>query len=317
MCPAGRFNAGGQGGAACAPCDAGAFGGPYLGIGSETGGTCSGLCQPGLWSLAGSAACSVCPPGTFGNSTGLSMPACTGPCVADAGMVCSAGAIRATGSPCGPGTYYVNASAGCAPCPAGRFGAQAGQSDPGCSGVCTAAPGNYCPEGTAAPGGAACPPGLFSGGGVALAACSPCAAGRYGVRSGLTTGNCSAPCQSGRYSFGGAATCPLCPGECSCTAVSAAVAALSMRSRFYRSLLPPSGPGCCRRVGSRTAGVPCGVLVPSSPPPFPAVLRVPYRLAPPFPSPLQLAPLAASLALQQQRAVAPASPCRVRSALLG
>ena len=69
-----------------------------------------------------------CPAGTYGNSTGLSYPACSGLC--PMGFYCPEGSSL-------PDMY---------PCPAGRYGSEMGLFDSSCTDLCS--PGFYCPPGS-------------------------------------------------------------------------------------------------------------------------------------------------------------------------
>ena len=69
-----------------------------------------------------------CPAGSFGNSTGLSTPACSGLC--PIGFYCPEGSSS-------PDMY---------PCPSGRYGSEMGLSDSSCTDMCS--PGFYCPPGS-------------------------------------------------------------------------------------------------------------------------------------------------------------------------
>lgn len=70
-------------------------------------------------------------PGTFGDTEGLSSPACSGQC--QPGYYCPIGSVNGTANRC----------------PAGRYGAVTGLLTSSCSGTCL--PGYYCPEGSWSP----------------------------------------------------------------------------------------------------------------------------------------------------------------------
>jgi hypothetical protein len=133
-CPAGRYGVNGS--IPCHDCAAGHVG-PWVGLGAETGDMCAGPCAPGQYSAAGAmtctncsagymcglaatsptqaqcgpgtyseagaGVCSSCPGGRFGNSSGLTSSACTGPC--PAGYVCGLGTVNGTATLCPPGQF--------------------------------------------------------------------------------------------------------------------------------------------------------------------------------------------------------------------
>lgn len=122
----------------------------------------------------------ACPGGTYGSSTGLSEPACSGVC--PVGYYCPVGSFRPFDYPCGlmPSRYCPAGSTHPLPvglgyytlpgeadgyvaqvicplgsfcvdgrralCPAGRYGGKVQETSPLCSGICRA--GFYCPEGS-------------------------------------------------------------------------------------------------------------------------------------------------------------------------
>ncbi len=103
--------------------------GQYLGPSFATG--CL-QCPPGSYSVGGAVGgCTLCPSGTFGNSTGLTSPACSG--------LCQAGRFGS-----GPG---LTSSLCTGLCDAGRFGSLPGFDTSTCTAVCPA--GYFCPPGTA------------------------------------------------------------------------------------------------------------------------------------------------------------------------
>jgi hypothetical protein len=195
VCPAGTYSLSGAGG--CTGCPAGVYGSlPGLTqatctapcrpgrFGAEPGltsPTCTGnctagyacpagstsptvqLCPVGQYSLAGAGTCSNCPGGTYGNSVGLTTPACSGPCAE--GFVCPPGSNTSTPAPsCPAGRFGVAATGACDECPAGQFGASTGA--------------------------------------IGLSSCSACAAGFFGATAGLTVPQCSGACPAGYYCAG-------------------------------------------------------------------------------------------------------------------
>ena len=168
-----------------------------------------------------------CAAGYYGNETGRTWGTCSGLC--PAGYMCPSGAVNATALPCPPGQYSTAGAATCTLCPAGRYGnasaatssscsgpCNAGQfglsnqTDPSCSGPCTA--GYYCPAGTTSsptPSQYSCAPGQYSSAGAG--ACSPCAPGRFGNTSHLTTSNCTDVCAPGYVCPSGSANATAVP----------------------------------------------------------------------------------------------------------
>ncbi len=116
----------------CAP-------GQYLGPTFTTG--CL-QCPPGSYSAGGAVGgCTLCPPGTFGNTTGLTTPACSGNCSASPGYGCPAGSTNSSAVMCAAGRYSSIGAGSCSQCPSSTpF------SSPG-SGSCYAA----CPDATWTP----------------------------------------------------------------------------------------------------------------------------------------------------------------------
>jgi hypothetical protein len=245
-CPAGRYGVNGS--IPCHDCAAGHVG-PWVGLGVETGDMCAGPCAPGQYSAAGAmtctncsagymcglaatsptqtqcppgtyseagaSVCSSCPGGRFGNSSGLTSSACTGPC--PAGYVCGLGTVNGTATLCPPGQFSGEGSSVCRPCPAGRYGSvpplvhesctelcdegrwgAPGATGPDCTGPCAA--GYACPRGlnTSNPGESyKCVAGRYSARGQGV--CSPCPKGRYGSGSGAESSACTADCAEGFF----------------------------------------------------------------------------------------------------------------------
>lgn len=172
-------------------------------------------CEPGHYCVGGVRY--PCPAGVYGESSGLSDPACTDAC--PIGFYCPESTVD---------KFEYR-------CPAGRYGSVTGLTDSSCSGRCTA--GYYCPEQSTSPTqiecgynnsipnsvfcyeGSTAPsvvhPGFYSVGNDRTrrtdevecplgAYCSEgivfdCPAGRYGITSRLETSNCSGLCQAGFY----------------------------------------------------------------------------------------------------------------------
>ncbi|GMF50831.1 unnamed protein product [Phytophthora fragariaefolia] len=151
-----------------------------------------------------------CPAGTYGSSSRLSTPQCSGKCPV--------------------GHYCPKASARPAPCSAGTYGASEGLSDASCSGVCPvgyACPegtgsattwpceqGTFCPAGSAKPRTprrgthvvdvrateeVACPVGSFCSPDEAPGSSRLCPGGTFGNVTGLGSAACSGPCLAGYY----------------------------------------------------------------------------------------------------------------------
>lgn len=98
-------------------------------------------CNIGFWcpASAGSSKQIACPGGTYGSTSGLSTPACSGKC--NAGCQCPEGSITACASPCPAGHYCLEGTGGMAVPPV----------------VCPQ--GYYCPVSSSKP--IACPTGVF------------------------------------------------------------------------------------------------------------------------------------------------------------
>jgi hypothetical protein len=226
-CPPGRYSSAGS--STCAPCPAGRFANA-TGAGSAL---CMGPCVPEgpgfscppaavypggelcpIGSFAGAlGACELCPAGQYGDAPGLGSPECSGACSAGPGYYCGLGSTSPFGMPCPPGTFSNTTGASCTPCPPGVFGSASGLTSEGCTGVCNAPPGSYCPldlPGATSPKGVLCPPGKWSGGGSSV--CQLCTAGYFGSALNATNSNCSGPCPIGRYSLPSAEACTVCPG---------------------------------------------------------------------------------------------------------
>ena len=186
-CPIGRYSAGGVGVNECINCGIGYYG-------SDTAlnsSTCNGPCPTGQYTLlpatvvcttcaggfscSGSslASCTVgrygvggvcydCPAGRYGNSTGLAVANCTGPCVV-AGKGCPPGSTNSTGILCAKGQYSSNVTGvgqACVLCPPGTFGNATGLTNATCTGLCSA--GYACPAGSTSSTAVACGIGQVS-----------------------------------------------------------------------------------------------------------------------------------------------------------
>jgi hypothetical protein len=135
----------------------------------------------------------LCPAGAFGNATGLSSAACSGPCAA--GYYCPRGSTSATQAPCGGASVF---------CPPGS--ALPTQVDPGhyTVGFQTATTGSLTVDALAAArdnnrltlvAQRRCEPGHYCVDGERRA----CPAGAFGNQAGLTTSECSGLCAAGYY----------------------------------------------------------------------------------------------------------------------
>jgi hypothetical protein len=172
-------------------------------------------CPPGTYSEGGASVCSLCPGGKFGNSSGLTSSACTGPC--PAGYVCGPGTVNGTATLCPLGQFSGEGSSVCSPCPGGRYGSVPPLVHASCTGLCVVgrwgAPGTTSPDCTGpCAAGYACPPGLntsnpgssyecvagrYSARGQGV--CSPCPKGRYGNTAGAVSSDCTGACVVGHY----------------------------------------------------------------------------------------------------------------------
>lgn len=207
------------------PCDAGYYGS----ISGLTSATCSGRCQNGFYCPSGSTSstpsncpvgsysligtsCVQCPAGTYGNTTGLTSPFCSG--------VCPVGSFSTSPGNsacifCPAGTYgiitgetAISCSGLCLP---GFFGNITGLFTATCSGVCES--GYYCLSGSTSSTQNICLPGSFSLAGSSH--CSLCPVGKFGNSAGLTSANCSGSCQIGFYGSEAGLTISSCSGSCS------------------------------------------------------------------------------------------------------
>ena len=102
-------------------------------------------CPVGSWCPSGSVAGNnfLCPAGTYGSSTGLSTPGCSGFC--RVGCVCHEGSTNDCPQQCPAGFYCVQGTGGIITpimCPEGHY-CPTGTSVPN---VCQ--PGKYCPAGS-------------------------------------------------------------------------------------------------------------------------------------------------------------------------
>ena len=105
------------------------------------------ICKTGHWcpALGGGEEMYLCPGGTYGSSTGLTVPTCSGKC--QAGCVCEAGSVANCPGPCPAGYYCLEGTGG-----------------PILPIICPQ--GYYCPskstQPTLCPAGKYCPPGTIS-----------------------------------------------------------------------------------------------------------------------------------------------------------
>ena len=106
-------------------------------------------------------------------------------------------AVRSAEALCPVGHYCVGGTA--VPCPAGRYGGVQGLQTAECEGACL--PGEHCPAGAARP--VLCPKGRYCPDGYTA---SPCPAGRYGARMGLSSEACTGLCEAGYYCPAGSAS---------------------------------------------------------------------------------------------------------------
>ena len=190
-------------------------------------------CGPGYFCLGGASDHKLCPVGFYGSASGLTIPSCNGACTAVAGAYCPLGSTLASpGQLCQSGYYCLGGSTAAAQCPPGSYGSAAGNPSPLCTGLCTCAPGNYCPAGSITALGIRCPSGSFCTGNnnvpvpcpqgthgstsglTAVTDCSLCAGGYYGASSGLSSAQCTGPCPAGYVCAPGSisgtnASCPL------------------------------------------------------------------------------------------------------------
>ena len=189
---------------------------------------CSGDCPVGHFCPEGSVSPVPCPAGTFGSEVGMRDESCSGTCYADCsalrnacqeGYYCPLGSISGSQMTCGGTDRY---------CPAGSAVPTVVS-----SGFYTVGPdypdgnpltrtaqkicqrGNYCIAGLQLPCPAGrfgmreglasrdcsgtCPEGFYCPEGSANATQHPCPAGRFGMHSGLTDSSCSGLCAPGHY----------------------------------------------------------------------------------------------------------------------
>ena len=105
------------------------------------------VCPAGFWCPVSSGGSQQhrCPGGTYGSSTGLSTPACSGFC--KKGCVCDEGSRSECEEPCPPGFYCVEGTGGSTSpiiCPSGYYCPESSFQPVICP------EGKYCPIGTAA-----------------------------------------------------------------------------------------------------------------------------------------------------------------------
>jgi DNA-binding beta-propeller fold protein YncE len=209
-CAAGRYGASTPlaSAASCSACAAGTY---SPAVGANNASTCA-ACAAGSFSGAGAAFCTACPGGKYGSTAGAT--ACLGNCTA--GAACPGGATTFAGAGACPAGSYCAAGAPPTPCPAGVYGNASGLSSPACSGPCDAAPGAYCPPGSASPSSTApCPAGSFCvGGGAAPAPCSA-PAGFY-CPAGAASTSAAVVCPAGAICRGGASLNVTCVPALAC-----------------------------------------------------------------------------------------------------
>jgi hypothetical protein len=182
-------------------CNSGRFLGPSFTTGCLQ-------CPPGSYSVGGAVGgCTLCPRGTFGNSSGLSSPACSGNCTAPGGSACPPGSTNATGTPCAAGTwsaggtsnctlcpvgrYSLSGWSACVDCPAGRFGGTAGLPSASCTGNCSA--GYACPAGSSNSTAVLCGAGQYSVSG--SGSCTSCpASAPFASAGSVGSGSCYTAC---------------------------------------------------------------------------------------------------------------------------
>jgi hypothetical protein len=148
------------------------------------------------------AAPTPCPGGRYGNTTGLSMPACSGPCAA--GYYCSEGSTTPNQTVCPAGYYCSEGSSAPIPCPRG----------------------SYCPEKSTSP--TKCPAGTYNCGTEArsFSDCRTCPGGHY-CREGTT---CLDDYSKGSGSGSGSGSSS---DPCLCSSGSGEVPAVPCRSGYY------------------------------------------------------------------------------------
>ena len=132
------------------------------------------LCEIGYYCSSGRR--SLCAAGNFGNSTGLTVSSCSGPC--SAGYYCKEGSLVPVQYECGNQTVFCPmGSSSPAPVPIDFFS------------LPEAGPESIREE------AAQCPPGSWC----ELGRRHLCPAGRYGSRTGETASACTGPCARGFY----------------------------------------------------------------------------------------------------------------------
>ncbi len=200
-------------------------------------------CPSGRFSMLGLMnPCTPCASGRYGVTVAMNASACSGNCTA--GFTCPEGSINATVLACPAGQFSNPGASACSVCVAGRYGATAAMSTPGCTAACpagtfgsasglsTSACSGNCTAGYACPAGSTsatavqCQPGTYSA--AAASSCELCPEGRFGASaafsSSLCSGTCTAgyfcpagsasatqgACPPGQYSIAGAASCTNC-----------------------------------------------------------------------------------------------------------
>ena len=179
-----------------------------------------------------------CPAGTFGNTTGLGTPLCSGLC--QAGYICNTGSVSSMQTQCGDANYYCPTGTGPHPYPVSVGYYTFSEITPRQQGVAqldqnhllnqtlTRSHQAICPLGSYCTKGIrrSCPPGTYGDKpGLATSACAGncplghycplgstngtahrCPAGRYGGIVGLGTSACSGRCMEGYYCLEGSTT---------------------------------------------------------------------------------------------------------------
>ncbi len=164
--------------------------------------TFQAICEPGFWCIGGIK--TACAPGVYGFTTGLSNPACSGPC--QAGYYCPIASAVRDRFPCGGWNVFCPAGSGSPVQVARGFYSVLGADE-------------FTRENQQI-----CPKGYFCENGFKKA----CTAGKFGDREGLSTAFCSGWCKEGyacpeaslsstqvqcsygQYSYKGQGACFLC-----------------------------------------------------------------------------------------------------------
>ena len=155
-------------------------------------------CENGRYKPPSHDLCFGCPPGRYGDSPLLVNGSCSGPC--DPGHWCEDGSATPRQHACGAGFYCPSGARSATeyPCPLGRFGASSKLATSHCDGLCDSDPGTFCAAGSDNEAATPCPPGSFCpGGALGAEQLVPCAAGRYGASSSLSSAECDGGCEAG------------------------------------------------------------------------------------------------------------------------